>query len=325
MRFGIIGTSTIARREHVAAIRRAGHEVHAVASRSSERAEQMADDLSISEAYRSYEILLTDGDVDAVVDTLPNSEHAPWSKRVADEGLHVLCEKPLAVSASEAREVGAYCDDRDVVLMEGLMYRYHPRVERLGELMSDAIGEPTGATAAFYNPLGGWPTPPRLDPDLGGGSIMDLGAYAFDAVVHLLGSPETVVAQSSDTRDSGVDTATSAILRYSDGTLATVSTSFDGRYHQHLQVEGTEGWLRADPAFPAGSDEETTIEYRYDERQVVETFPPADYFRRQVDHFVDCIESGATPRTDASNAANYLATIDAVRESAETEAPVSPE
>ena len=203
------------------------------------------------------------------------------------------------------------------------MYRYHPRVERLEALVPDAVGEPVGASAVFHNSLSGWPTPPRLDPDLGGGSIMDLGAYAVDAVTHLLGSPETVVAQSSDTRDSGVDTATSAVLRYPDGALATVSTSFEGQYHQHLHVEGAAGWLRTDPAFAAGSDEETTIEYRVDEREVLETFPPADYFRRQVDHFVECIESGSTPRTDASNAASYLATIDAMRESAASGVPVS--
>jgi predicted dehydrogenase len=318
MRFGILGTSTIARREHVDAVRRAGHDVTAVASRSTERAERMAGDLSVPEAYGSYGALLGDSDVDAVVNTLPNSEHAPWSRRAADEGLHVLCEKPLATSAAEARETGAHCDDAGVVLMEGLMYRYHPRVERLGVLVPDVVGEPTGVSAVFHNSLSGWPVPPRLDPDLGGGSVMDLGAYAVDAVNYLLGEPETVVARSSDSRNSGVDTSTSAVLTYPNGTHATITTSFEGQYHQHLHVEGSEGWLRADPAFPAGDDEETTIEYSLGEREAVERFPPADYFRRQVEHFVDRVASGGTPRTDASNAADYLTIVDAIRESADS-------
>lgn len=323
MQFGIIGTSTIARREHVAAIRRAGHEVAAVASRSEERAERMADEYSIPNTYGSYEAMLTEASVDAVVNTLPNTLHAPWSKRAADEGLHVLCEKPLAVSAAEAREVGTYCDDRDVVLMEGSMFRYHPRVERLIELIPDVIGEPTGASAVFHNPLTGWPTPPRLEAELGGGSILDLGAYATHTVWLALGRPETVVAQATDTRDSGVDTSITGTLRYANGAIATINTSFEGRYHQHFTVEGTEGWLRTDPAFPAGTDEDTTIEYHRDDRETIETFPPTDYFRRQVEHFVDCIKSDATPRTDAANAANYLTIIDAMRESAESGEPVS--
>jgi len=110
---------------------------------------------------------------------LPNGLHAEWTKRAADAGHHVLCEKPLAVDAAEAREVTDHCAERGITLMEGFMYRYHPRTERALELVERELDDVRTVTATFRFPLYDRPNDVRLDPDLAGGSLMDVGCYPF--------------------------------------------------------------------------------------------------------------------------------------------------
>jgi len=118
--FGILGTAGIARKAVVPAIAAASdHALGAVASRR-RRAERFAEEHAIPRSYDSYEALLEDDEIDAVYVPLPNGLHAEWTKRAADAGHHVLCEKPLAVDAAEAREVTDHCAERGITLMEGL-------------------------------------------------------------------------------------------------------------------------------------------------------------------------------------------------------------
>jgi len=169
MRFGILGTADIARDTVAPTIRAAGHRVVAIASRDYQRASATADDLDVPSAFGSYEELLEDEDLDAVYNPLPNSLHTEWTERAAQAGLHVLCEKPLAVDATEARSMHEQCENEGVVLMEGFMYRYHPRIERAAALVEEAFDDVRSLTAAFQFPLRD-PDDIRLDPDLGGGA-----------------------------------------------------------------------------------------------------------------------------------------------------------
>ncbi|OYR87581.1 glucose-fructose oxidoreductase, partial [Halorubrum distributum] len=130
LEFGVLGTAGIARKAVIPAIAASDHAVGAVASRDAARAERFAAENAIPRSYGSYEALLDDDALDAVYVPLPNGRHAEWTKRAADAGLDVLCEKPLAADAAEARDVVAHCDERGVTLMEAFMYRYHPRTER---------------------------------------------------------------------------------------------------------------------------------------------------------------------------------------------------
>lgn len=325
MDFGIISTANIGVKAVIPAIQASDHEVVAIASRDGERAEAVAADFGIERSYASYEALLADDDLDAVYNPLPNSLHAEWTKRAADHGRHVLCEKPLAVDAAEARDVAEYCAEAGVTLMEAFMYRYHPRTERAAELAESALGDLRHVHATFQFPLRGRPNDVRLNPDLAGGSLMDVGCYTVSAARLFLGEPDRVYANSHDSRDCGVDTQFTGLLEYPDGVTATLTSGFDTQNAQHYRVEGTDGWLEIPDAFnPQGSDR-VTLEYATDGRQVEESFEPTDHYRLQVDHFAECVERGVAPRTDSAEAIRNMAVIDALYESVDRGEPVEVE
>ncbi|PSQ66831.1 MAG: glucose-fructose oxidoreductase [Halobacteriales archaeon SW_9_67_24] len=322
MRFGVLGTANIGQVAVCPAIRESEHEVLAVASRDEERARAFADECDIPRAYGSYEALLADDDIEAVYNPLPNARHAEWTKRAADAGRHVLCEKPLTVDASEARELGDYCDERGVTLMEAFMYRYHPRTERAVEVVREELDDIRFVKSSFQFPLPHRAGDIRLDPDLAGGSLMDVGCYAVTAARLFLGEPDRAYASVTDSRDCGVDTQLTGLLEYSDGATAEVSCSFDTQDTQFYRVEAENGWLEADPAFVPRDGDQATLRYAVDGREVTERFSEVDQYRRQVEHFVGCIHDDRRPRTDAHEAERMMAVIDALAESADRGTPI---
>lgn len=329
MNFGVISTANIGRAAVVPAIRDTDHTVLAVASREVERAEEFAAEFEIPRAYGSYEALLADEDLDAVYNPLPNALHAEWTERAADAGLDVLCEKPLTVNAEQAREVGDYCGERDVTLMEAFMYRYHPRTERTVEIVRDRLGDVRSVKASFQFPLGD-PDDVRLDPDLAGGGLMDVGCYAVNAARLFLGEPDRAYATTHDAGDRGVDTKLAGVLEYDGGeqaagATAEISCGFETSDTQFYRVETEDGWLEAREAFVPRGDSGAELEYETDGRRVVERFDPADQYRLEVEQFAQCVESETAPRTDADEAVRNMAVIDALYESAAAGEPVSVE
>ncbi|WP_121823469.1 Gfo/Idh/MocA family protein [Halostella salina] len=323
MNFGVLSTAHIARTAFIPALDDTDHDVVAVASRDGDRAADAAADHGIPRSYASYEALLEDKDVDAVYNPLPNALHAEWTKRAADAGLHVLCEKPLGVDAAEARAMGEYCDDRGVTLMEAFMYRYNPRTERAIEIVETELGEVRSVQSRFSFRMGDTPDDIRLSPDLAGGSLMDVGCYAIHATRQFLGEPDRVLGTTNDARGVGVETEAAATLAYDDGATAQVSSGFETPESQYYRVETTDGWLEVPDAFNTSGVSTPTLSYEVDGRTVTETFDPVDQYALEADHFADCVAEGRTPLTDAADAAATLAVIDAIRESAATDAPVA--
>ncbi|MGY1603269.1 Gfo/Idh/MocA family protein [Geodermatophilus sp. SYSU D00815] len=249
VRWGVLGAARIAREQVVPAIRRSGcGEVVAVSSASG-RARPYADELGIPRAYGTHEELLADPGVDAVYLALPNALHAPWIVRAAQAGKHVLCEKPLVLGAGELEEVERAVAAAGVQLTEAFMYRHHPQQARVRDLLrSGAVGAPVAVSARLHFPLDRTGEPDiRLRPDLGGGSLLDLGCYPVDLFGSLLGGePEEVAAVAS--RESGVDTRLAAVLRYGD-VVASLDCSFDAPFLNTATVVGTEGVLTLTDAF----------------------------------------------------------------------------
>ncbi len=322
MEFGILSTAGIGRKSVIPAIQATNASVGAIASRDADRAASIADGLSIPRSYGSYEALLDDSDIDAVYIPLPNGLHAEWTKRAADAGLDVLCEKPLTVDAAEARDVVAHCERRDVLLMEAFMYRFHPRTERAIELADARLEDVRSVSASFKFPLYDRPNDIRLDPDLAGGCLMDVGAYAVSVARQFLGQPDRAYAHIDDSRDSGVDTELAGILEYEDGSSARVASGFDTQTVQRYRVEAANGWIEVENAFNPPADAPAELTYLIDGETGVERFDPVDQYRLQVEHFLDCVESGARPRTDGGEAIANMATIDALYESADDHAAV---
>jgi predicted dehydrogenase len=319
MNIGVISTANIGRKRVIPATQKTEATVQAIASRDGERAKSVGDELDIPRAYSSYAELLADETLDAVYNPLPNSMHAEWTKRAADAGLDVLCEKPLGVDASESQEMTEYCAEKGVTLMEAFMYKYHPRTERAVEIAQSQLGEIRRVDASFHFAL-----PDRddirLNPELAGGSLMDVGCYAVTAARLFLGEPHTVSATAVDRRNCGVETSLTGMLEFDGGATATISSGFDASVHQY-RVLGTEGRLEVDRAFVP--DGETTLRYSVDGRTVEEQFDPVDQYQLEVEHFLDVVESGEQPRTDGREATRTMRVIDALYESVETGSSVS--
>jgi predicted dehydrogenase len=200
----------------------------AVASRDSKRAAKHAKKHGYERSYGSYEELLADPDVDAIYIPLPNGMHVPWSIKALEAGKHVLCEKPLTWAVTEADRAFDVADREGRILAEAFMWRHHPQVAKARALVADgAIGElhQLRASHTFHlNDL----ADVRLQRDLEGGALQDLGCYCISAVRTLGGSePERVYGEAEMTKD-GVDLTFSATLRFPGDVLAVIDCSFAG-------------------------------------------------------------------------------------------------
>ncbi|MFW5978329.1 MAG: Gfo/Idh/MocA family protein [Halohasta sp.] len=323
MRFGILSTASIARTALIPAIERSDHEVTAIASRDADRAATVAADLGIPNAYGGYDEMLTEAPIDAVYNPLPNALHAEWTMHAADAGLDVLCEKPLGVDEAQARKMHDHCADRGVTLMEAFMYRFHPRTERAAEIVSEELGDVRSGAATFTFSLRGDPDDIRLDPDLAGGSLMDLGCYAVSAMRLFMGEPVAAYATSVDTRDAGVDSQLTGILEFESGASARIHSGFDTPFVEAYRVEAANGWLEAENVFGAAPDQRVSLAYEVEGRHSTEAFDPVDPYQREVEHFAEAADAGSVPRIDEAESIRNMAVIDALYASAERGEPVS--
>ena len=253
VRWGVLGAARIAREQVIPAIRRSGCGDVVAVSSASGRAPSYAEDLGLPRAYDSHADLLADPDVDAVYVALPNSLHAHWIVRAARAGKHVLCEKPLVLDGRELDDVDQAVAAAGVQVTEAFMYRHHPQLARLrGLLGSGAMGDLVALQARLHFPLARTAEPDiRLRPDMGGGSLLDLGCYPVDLFGMLTGrEPEDVGAVAVREEPGGVDTRTAAVLRYGD-VVATLDCSFDAPMTNTATVVGTRGLVTLTDVFRA--------------------------------------------------------------------------
>ena len=317
IRWGVISTANIGRAAVNPAIQ-ASHngELVAVASRDGTRAAAFASDHGIPRSYDSYEALLDADDIDAVYIPLPNSMHREWTIRAAEAGKHILCEKPLAMSPAECEEMAAAANDAGVKLMEAFMYRFHPRTERVVEMLrAGAIGDIGTIRSAFTFRLRN-PDNIRLDPELGGGALMDVGCYCVNVSRTLVGEePQTVQATARWT-DRGVDEALTGILRFPRGIVAHFDCALTLERFEAFEVGGTDGWLRVESAFLPGTGDVPIEESRGGDGVEEHQIDGDDEYRLMVEHFADCILHDRQPRYGALEAAANMRTIRALYASA---------
>ena len=219
-----------------------------MASREHERAREFAQRHVIARASESYDALLADPDVQAVYIPLVNSLHHEWTLRALAAGKHVLCEKPLALNIQQAEEMTAAAKASGKLLMEAFMYRFHPRTRSFIESISD----PLYVQASFGFPLNAT-TNYRLQPELGGGALLDVGCYCVNAALWILGEPENVVAGMNI---DGVDRSVNALLMYSSGASASIWGSFESPEVQELTVVTHDSVRRLETPFTSWRDPE---------------------------------------------------------------------
>ena len=274
IRWGILSTAHINRKVIPAMRMSARGELVAVASRDLDKARRYAQEWEIPQAFGSYQELLASGTVDAVYISLPNHLHAEWTIKALDAGLHVLCEKPFALTLRDVDAMIAASQRSGRVLAEAFMYRHHPQTKMVGEMVQRGdLGEALLVHGAFTFIIDG-PDNIRLNPDLGGGSLWDVGVYPISLAQYVFGSAPDWVSASQKLGPTGVDETFSALLHYPGGGSAQILSSLEAPYYSYAEIFGSQGRLALERPF-TGQDENTVIRY-YPKNDALREIPVPD-------------------------------------------------
>ncbi len=314
-RWGILGVARI-NRALVGPLNTGRHRLLAIASRTAARAEAYAAEHGIPRAYGSYEALLADPEIDGVYIPVPNSLHAPLTIQAARAGKHVLCEKPLALSGEEVQAIADAAAAHGVVVTEAFMYRHHPIVSRMKALIEEgAIGRVLGAFGVFSF-VHDRPNDVRFDPELGGGSLWDVGCYPVGFIRTLLGERPATVYGVGAWSPRDVDLTFFGQLTFPGGVVAQIVSSFETAFRTEVDVTGTEGRLRVTHAFKPREREIIEL-IRGDEVTPIEVDGPPLY-QGQVDDLVEAATTGRAPLVTLDDSRDNVETLAALLASART-------
>jgi D-xylose 1-dehydrogenase (NADP+, D-xylono-1,5-lactone-forming) len=319
LRWGLLGSAKIAEAEVGPALVRSPRSVvGAVGSRKLESAKRLAEVLGAASAYGSYDELLNDPAIDAIYNPLPNTLHKEWTVAALRAGKHVLCEKPMGMTAAEVREMIDVAKAADRRLMEGFMWRFHPRVARVCDLIADgAVGELRLVRATYTFDLaaasdvrsGSVDSDIRLNPDMGGGVLTDLGSYCVNGLRTYSGArPVSLSSRRSSTAGRRVETTVSGEITFDNGVVGQFFAALDVPGGGHVEILGTGGRIRMANAFrirKAQAPFDIEIQ-RPDGSWFTESQPFLDQYQLEVDHFASVVLDGTpqliTPEDSLENA-----------------------
>jgi len=324
VRWGVLGAANIAVQKVIPAMQRSRRSrVVAIASRDNDRARTAAGALGIPRAYGTYEELLADPEVEAVYNPLPNHLHVPWSARAAAAGKHVLCEKPIALSAAEARELIAARDRTGVLIGEAFMVRTHPQWEAVRELVAAGrVGE-LRLVVGHFSYYRRDPNDIRSRVEWGGGALLDIGCYPVTLSRWLFGAePEAVACQLERDPQLGVDRLASGMLRFAAG-QASFTCAGQLVPYQRMQIFGTRGRIEVEIPFNAPPDRSCRIwvddgrELGGASAEAIE-LPAVDQYTLQGDRFSEAVRGLGSVPVPLEDAVANMAVLDALFRSAET-------
>jgi predicted dehydrogenase len=307
IRFGLIGAGRIARNQIGPAIHAAQRAtLYAAASRELARAEALRPE----RAYDSYDALISDPNVDAVYVATHNGLHRDLSIAALRAGKHVICEKPLAMNARDCEEMLRVAESTGKLLAEAFMYRHHPQIARVQELVrSGAIGEVMAVEASFRFPLTN-PHDVRLNAAWGGGALLDVGCYCVSASRLFLGdSPVGMKAIGAFHPETKVDTSVQGVIDYGAGRCAIISCGFDSGVHQKVVLCGTSGTIELGHPFKSWTGR-PAIAVRTTQGEEVIAFDPVNTFQLEVDDLAVAIGSRRAPLVGAADALRNMEILD---------------
>ncbi|GAB4383269.1 MAG: Gfo/Idh/MocA family oxidoreductase [Elainellaceae cyanobacterium] len=265
-------------------------------------------------SYDEYEDCLTNGEVDAVYIALPNHRHCEYTVRAANQAIHVLCEKPMAMTEDECNQMIHACDSNGVKLM--IAYRLHldPANMQAVELVrSGKIGEPRIFNSVFTQQVTDEGNI-RLRQEVGGGTIDDIGIYCINAARYLFQDEPievfAVAASNEEKRFAEVEEMTSAILRFPNERLATFTVSFGAAQVSTYQIVGTKGDLRLDPAYAWQGALKHYLTINGETKE--QTFPPHSQLAAEFTYFSDCILQNKDPEPSGREGLNDVRIIRAL-------------
>jgi predicted dehydrogenase len=324
VRWGVIGVARIAITKVIPAMQRGeSTRVVAIASRDLARARDAASSLGIERAYGSYDELLDDPDIEAIYNPLPNHLHVPWTTRAAEAGKHVLCEKPIALSAAGARQLIQVRNRTGVLIQEAFMVRTHPQWIKAVSLVRDGtIGELRSMVGVFSY-FNDDPGNIRNVPAFGGGALMDIGCYLINTGRMVFGREPLRVAGAID-RDPalGIDRLTSMVLDFGSGHLSGTCSTQSVPY-QRMQILGTRGRIEIQIPFNAPPDRPCRIVVDRSgnlsgaDIDTIE-IPTCDQYTIQADLFSQAIRRAGPAPIPIEDAVANMACIEAVVRSADS-------
>ncbi len=325
MAWGVLSTAKIGREKVIPAMQGSARcHIAAIASRDQAAAERVAAALGIERAYGSYEALLADPQIEAIYNPLPNHLHVPWTIRAMEAGKHVLCEKPLALSAAEAEVLIAARARTGRSVAEAFMVRHNPQWQRARALArAGTIGE-VRAVQTFFSYFLRDPANVRNQAAAGGGGLMDIGCYAIATARYVFGAePTQVAALIERDPEMGIDRLTSALIEFPDGRHLTFTCATQLSAHQRVTIVGTTGRIEVLVPFNAPSDRACSIVVD-DGRDLfgggasVESFPVGDQYAQQGDDFVRAVRGEMVLEFPIEDAVANMRVIDATFRAAAT-------
>jgi len=321
VRWGVLGAASIAVRKVIPGMQKGAHgEVAAIASRDKKKAKEAARTLGIPKAYGSYEELLSDGEIEAVYNPLPNHLHVPWSIKAAEAGKHVLCEKPISLSVAEAKTLLVARDRTGVKIGEAFMVKTHPQWLRVREIIrSGAIGELQSAMCVFSY-FNRDPANVRHKVEWGGGGLLDIGCYPITMSRFIFGEePIRVAGVLGLDPDFGVDRLASAILEFPSG-QSVFTCSTQSAYFQRMHFLGATGRVEIEVPWNAPNDRPCRIIIAdvMGATPKVEEFPVVDQYTIQGDEFSRAIRGEREVPMPLEDAIKNMAVIEAILRAAKS-------
>ena len=337
--WGLLSTARINERL-IPALRASGRsELLAVASRSKERAQAYAKQWNIPHAYGTYEQMLADPAINAIYLSLPNHLHAEWTIKCAEAGKHVLCEKPITITTEEVTRMAQAAEKNGVIIQEAAMTRFHPQTQYLRELVAKrVIGDIRLIRGVFAFTLEN-PADIRLDTNMGGGSLWDLGSYCVSFARTVLQTEPIEVSAYQVSGDTGVDMSFSAQMQFPTGTLFQFFSSFQSFAHIEADFLGTEGRIYADIPWAnhigASANVQVTRSGNAEEASTfsdsmegymtdTKTYENMNAYQCEIDSMVESVLNGTEPVISLADSWKNVSTIVALHESARTGKPVRP-
>jgi len=320
LRWGVIGaTARVAQKAVLPAI--AQNPSARLVAVASERGVAGDATFGAARTYRSYDAILRDPEVEAVYIPLPNGLHRPWAEQAAAAGKHVLCEKPLAPTAADARAIARACATAGVVLLEAYVTPFHPRAAAVDAFVrSGRLGALRFARAVFTSTLGR-PEDHRWQPKQGGGSLLDVGVYCVAPLLAAAGRLPARVEASAAIAPSGVDSSFAGWLDFGEGFAAAIECSFEAPERQSLEIVGTAAALVVDRAHTPGPSD-VAFALRHGDGRIEEITPGgADPYRTMIDHFDAVVRGEAVPRRRPDESIALLSVLDRLREASRTISP----
>jgi glucose-fructose oxidoreductase len=326
VRYAVVGLGHIAQAAVLPAFAHArrNSSLHAIVSGSETKLNEIGDKyrIPVRASYDNYERCLKE--VDAVYLCTPSSEHEEYTVRAAAAGVHVLCEKPLAVTNKACERMISACKKGDVRLMTAYRLHFEPLYLEILELVrSGKIGEPRFFTSSFS--MHAKPNGIRTRKETGGGTLYDLGAYCINTARVLFGAePTEVFASSIDGARADmpeIDEMTSCVMRFDGDRLATFTTSFNANGVSDFRIVGTEGNIHAEPAYEHAEALGYTLTIGDETRK--KKGRRRDQFAAELVYFSDCVLRGKDPEPSAEEGWWDVRVVDALYESARFVSPVA--